>query len=233
LRDRPAEGAPRIRKVSTRRITVVVAASELPTWIAIALESLAATKASPVDRGIRDVPPRPGLYAIHGARETWEELQLGEPPDDRPLYVGKSESSLAGRDVTTHFGFTGANRTTSITGSSTVRRSVAALLHDSHGLRGMPRNPEKPGHFANYGLSRKQDQLLSNWMRERLRLANWPAPPECVGQLVEIEHAILIELLPALNLDKVKTPWKGKIDLIRDVLRREARAWPTVGPGNA
>lgn len=136
-----------------------MAAAQSKAWIAVALESLAATKATAVDREIREVPPRPGLYAIHSVSATWEELQLGAPPDERPLYVGKSESSLAGRDVTTHFGFTGAKRTTSVTGYSTVRRSIAALLHDSHGFRGMPRNPEKPGHFANYGLSRKHDEF--------------------------------------------------------------------------
>jgi len=42
-----------------------------------------------------DVPPRPGLYAVHGDASVWQELGLGEPTDARPLYVGKAERSLA------------------------------------------------------------------------------------------------------------------------------------------
>jgi hypothetical protein len=50
------------------------------------------------------VPHLPGLYAIYGGAAEWAELGLGHPPDDRPLYVGKSESNLADRDLRTHFG---------------------------------------------------------------------------------------------------------------------------------
>ena len=80
-------------------------------------------------------PPRSGT-----------QLGLGTPPDSRPLYVGKAEDSLVARDLRQHF-------TDGRTGSSTLRRSIAALLHDSMGLRGIPRNPQKPGYFSNYGLS--------------------------------------------------------------------------------
>jgi hypothetical protein len=45
----------------------------------------------------------PGLYAIYGAQDVWRELGLRDPPDDRPLYVGKAEDSLAASDVNTHF----------------------------------------------------------------------------------------------------------------------------------
>lgn len=91
------------------------------------------------------VPHVPGLYAIYGGLMEWADLGLGRPTDDRPLYVGKSESSLADRDLRTHFG-------NGRTGSSTVRRTFAGLLHDSLGLRGLPRNPARPERFANYGL---------------------------------------------------------------------------------
>jgi hypothetical protein len=64
------------------------------------------------------VPGRPGLYAIYGGATTWNELGLGEPPDGRPLYIGKAEDSLVTRDLKTHFG-------DGRTGQSTVRRSFA------------------------------------------------------------------------------------------------------------
>ena len=65
------------------------------------------------------------------------ELGLAKPPT-KPL-IGKSESSLAGTATSgTHFGYTDATRATSVTGSSTVRRSLAAL----HGSTVPWRTPE-------------------------------------------------------------------------------------------
>lgn len=70
------------------------------------------------------VPPSAGLYAINGEATVWRALGLGDPPDGRPLYVGKAERSLSGRGLGTHFA-------TGRTGPSTLRRSLAALLVSS------------------------------------------------------------------------------------------------------
>jgi len=59
---------------------------------------------APVSEAELYVPPRPGLYAIHGAAGVWRDLGLGDPPGDRPLYVGKAEDNLVSRDLKTHFG---------------------------------------------------------------------------------------------------------------------------------
>src|SRR5690606_21537157 len=96
----------------------------------------------------------PGLYAVHGDVSVWDELRLTRPVDARPLYVGKAEDSLAGRDVGTHFG-------TGRTGSSTLRRSLAALLRETLDLRAQPRNPANPGYFANFGLEPDGDERLT------------------------------------------------------------------------
>ena len=194
-------------------------------WGEQAVAALVAAQAKPVERGMESAPPRPGLYAVHAPTEVWLELGLGTPPDGRPLYVGKSESSLAGRDVGTHFGFASDDRETSVTGGSTLRRSFAALLHDSHGYRGIPRNPNKPSHFSNYGLDAGQDCELSAWMREWLLLACWAKPADCHGPLLPIERAVFERLRPPLNLRDVVTPWKPKLDAARRVMTAEARAW--------
>jgi hypothetical protein len=67
------------------------------------------------------VPRQPGLYAIHADADVWEQLGLALPPNPRPLYAGKAERSLAGRDINTHF-------VSGRTGSSTLRRVLAGLL---------------------------------------------------------------------------------------------------------
>jgi hypothetical protein len=195
----------------------------MPDWGGQAAAALAAAHARMVEVGLESAPPQPGLYAVHAPAEVWHELSLGSPPDHRPLYVGKSESSLAGRDVGTHFGFGAESRGTSVTGGSTLRRSLAALLHDSHGFRGVPRNPSKPSRFSNYGLAPRQDSELSQWMRERLLLACWAKPEDCTEPLAVVEGAVLRRLLPPLNLANVVTPWNPQIAAARRVLAAEAR----------
>ncbi len=162
------------------------------------------------------VPAAPGLYGFHGDGSVWRQLGLGSPPDDRPLYVGKSESSLAARDVRTHFA---AGRT----GSSTLRRTLAALLVDQLDLVACPRNPAKPGHFSNFGLEPEGDARLSRWMAEHLRLAVWPSPTGIV--LNDVETAVLQCLMPPLNLSKVATPWKPMISSARKEMAAGAASW--------
>lgn len=165
---------------------------------------------------------KPGLYAFYASASTWKDLGLGKPPDDRPLYVGKAENTLASRDVEGHFGMR-ERGVQSPTGSSTLRRSLAALLAHRRGYRGIPRNPAKPGNFSNFGLSAEHDDDLSAWMRGRLRLALWPH--DLAAALDGIETDVLGELQPPLNLDKVMTPWRGQVKGARKVLADQARDW--------
>lgn len=164
----------------------------------------------------------PGLYAFYASASTWSDLGLGRPPDSRPLYVGKAENTLASRDVEGHFG-TRERGAQSPTGSSTLRRSLAALLAAERGYCGMPRNPANPGHFSNFGLSPEHDDDLSAWMERRLRLALWPH--DVVADLDGIETDVLGEFVPPLNLDKITTPWRDQVKAARKVLAGEARAW--------
>lgn len=164
----------------------------------------------------KNIPRKPGLYAVFGTPIAWKELGLGRPPDARPLYVGKSESSLLARDINTHFG-------NGRTGQSTVRRSVAALLRGTLGLRGMPRNPVQPGYFANYGLSREDDEQLTSWMKRRLTLAVWaPARPVVLSP---VETSLIQQWAPPLNLTDVATRWTARIKAARKVMADEARTW--------
>jgi hypothetical protein len=162
------------------------------------------------------VPRQPGLYAINADADVWEELGLALPPDPRPLYAGKAERSLAGRDINTHFA-------SGRTGSSTLRRALAGLLAQPLALRAQPRNPAKPAYFSNFGLEAEGDERLTTWMHHRLRIATWAAPPD-VG-LGELETVVLKTLQPPLNLDKVSTPWRGAVSAGRARLAAQARVW--------
>src|SRR3954470_18321824 len=161
------------------------------------------------------VPKSPGLYAFYGDVRAWSDLGLDAGFDGQPLYVGKAERSLNGRDVGTHF-------TTGKTGSSTVRRSLAALLADNLGLVAVPRNLVKPDGSANFGLNAPSEKRLSAWMEERLLLSTWTRPEGII--LDEIETAVVHRLRPPLNLDKVGEPRRR----LREARRRMAdmaRAW--------
>ncbi len=171
----------------------------------------------PISQAANSVPSVPGLYAFHGGTEVWTQLQLGIPPDGRPLYVGKSEDSLLSRDVRTHSG-------TGKTGSSTLRRSFAALWASDLNLVAQPRNPLKPAYFANYGLEPDGDARLTAWMEEHLTLSVWPNVQGVV--LDELETAVLVQLQPPLNLNKVRPPWKEDVSQARRRLANDARRWP-------
>jgi predicted RNase H-like nuclease len=60
-------------------------------------------------------------------------------------------------------------------------------------------------------------------MLEHLRLAAWPSPVGVV--LDEIETAVLAQLMPPLNLDKVATPWRAQVRSGRRRLAAQAEAW--------
>lgn len=178
------------------------------------LDSLAGIKHLHAD-AVHLVPKEPGLYAFYGDDRAWAELELSPGFDDQPLYVGKAERSLNGRDVGTHFA---AGKT----GSSTVRRSLAALLVDEMSLVAVPRNLAKPDGSANYGLDAASEDSLSRWMEQRLSLATW-SKPEGVG-LDEIETDVLRRLRPPLNLNKVGEP-RTRLRAARQRMASAARAW--------
>jgi hypothetical protein len=162
------------------------------------------------------VPDARGLYAIHADKQAWRELGLGEPPDARPLYVGKAEESLLRRDVYQHFG-------DGRTGWSTLRRSLAALLRETLHLRAIPRNPTKPADFDRFGLDPNDDRKLTDWMRSRLGIATWC--PDATVVLRPAERELVGAWLPPLNLQGVRTPWSSQLSAARRFMADEARRW--------
>lgn len=182
--------------------------------IASALEALADTRHRRTDAADL-VPHSAGLYAFYGDDQSWSDLSLTRAFEDQPLYVGKAERSLNGRDVRTHF-------STGKTGSSTVRRSLAALLTGALDLNPVPRNLSKPDGSANFGLEAAGDARLSTWMEEHLSLATWVSPTGAV--LDEVETAVVRRLRPPLNLAKVGEP-RAELREARRRMATIARSW--------
>lgn len=139
-----------------------------------------------------------------------------------PLYVGKAERSLQAREFRTHFNAIAGCAAS--TGSSTVRRSFAALLAPSMGLRAMPRNPAKPGYFSNFALRPQDEVRLTAWMREALRLSVWPRPDGVTVPLRSIEGTIIDRWDPPINIVGVPTS-RQKLSEARSVLSAQAAAW--------
>jgi GIY-YIG catalytic domain len=195
--------------------------ADAPSIDALAAAACAALRVGrlPVDQALAGaVPDRPGLYAIYGRPSVWRDLRLGDPPDERPLYVGKAERSLVSRDLKTHFA-------TGRTGQSSPRRSLAALLADELKLIAMPRRPAnpEPRKWTHYSLEAPGDARLTEWMLAHLELAVW----ECPGgtPLASVESDVMRAWLPPLNLIGVTTPWTAVVRAARASLAQQAKRW--------
>lgn len=167
------------------------------------------------------VPSCPGLYAIYGDSRALSDLRIDAMPSSA-LYVGKAEESLARRDIRGHFA--ASPNAKAQTGSSTVRRSFAALLRQSLSLRGVPRNLANPGHFSNYGLLPEDDARLTAWMHEHLEIAVWPKPDALDEPLRQIEAAVIHLWTPPLNLTENPFPLP-RLKAERAAMAEEARRW--------
>jgi hypothetical protein len=170
---------------------------------------------SSLSEAMANVPSAPGLYALHADPATWRVLGLEERIGDSPLYVGKAEDGPASRDIDTHFAM-------GRTGSSTVRRSFAALLREPLKLRAVPRNPTEPGYFDNFALEAGGEERLTEWMLQHLTLSTWPKPAGT--RLRPVEVAVLKAWAPPMNLADVPRP----STLLKDARRHmadDARAW--------
>ena len=173
----------------------------------------------PVKEAPDHIPRTAGLYAIYSDHDAWGDLGY-DCRADTPLYIGKSEDDLVERDLATHFAVDTSKPAR--TGSSTVRRSFAALLRDRLNLRAVARNPAKPGHFAHYALTPEGDDRLTAWMHAHLSIAVWPAPMDLDITLKKLETAMLIAFDPLLNLTKAPHP-SPRLRAARKVMAAEAR----------
>lgn len=180
----------------------------------------------PISEAPDHVPAQPGLYAIHARPAVWQELGVDLLPST-PLYVGKAQKSLAGRDLRGHFA-AGPNAKAQ-TGGSTVRRTFAALLREQLNLSGVPRNMSRPERFANFGLEPDADERLTAWMHANLTLASWAAPAGLSSRsLTSIETTLIRDWRPPLNIANNPSA-SSRLRESRAVMAAQAAAWRPSG----
>lgn len=176
------------------------------------LQSLAQTR-RPVGSHA-DYPGRPGVYAL-ALRKHTSLADFGGP--GRVLYVGIAKESLRDRDMAQHF----ADRRT---GSSTLRRSLGAILKHDLSLVAIPRGVATDKHRCQkYRFDDDGERKLTKWMMENLELGYWCAPPLLsYDDLRDNELTTIMELHPTLDLDRRTRRYNPLADRLTE-LRRECQ----------
>jgi len=162
---------------------------------------------------------KPGIYAIGFTGDVFplESAQKNVKSGD-VIYIGKTEDGQSSRDKKTHF-------QSGSTGSSTVRRTLGALLREQLKLVPIPRsNTGKcDNRFVNYAFTPQGEERLTTWMEANLSLSFW----EFNGSFSELKKAeteIIMSVRPILNLAKNKfNSFKGEIISLRKVCANIAR----------
>lgn len=165
------------------------------------------------------LPAGRGLYAVWAPATAWMQLDVGKPVG-QPLYVGKAEKSLRHRVAGTHL-------RSGRTGSSTLRRTLAALLRADQQLIARPRNPERPAQVSNYGLDEASEQRLQTWIDQHLEVAVW-TPVDDQAALGRLEHAAIVAwpAPPPLNLSGLEpTAAATQIRIARREMADSAATW--------
>jgi hypothetical protein len=156
------------------------------------------------------IPEAPGIYLV------FTDAPIGvlrQPPEGRPVYIGKADDGLRRRLATEHH---------ADTGRSTLRRSLAALLKDELGLVCIPRPTRgeyKAVNFTNFSLDPASDAALTAWMERHLTFD--PKPSERPG---EEEGRLVAEICPALNITGCGNPFADTLKAGRKRCADEARA---------
>jgi hypothetical protein len=141
-----------------------------------------------------NLPSKPGIYAIFLNNDT---LLNSIPNCKKLLYLGKAEKSLKSRDYKTHFA-------TGKSGSSTVRRSLGALLKKELNLHAIPRSPkETKQDLYNYKFTEEGEINLTNWMKQNLLIGFFVYDPSHNDNisLRDFEGEMLSSTNPLLDLD--------------------------------
>ena len=147
---------------------------------------------------ITEFSDKPGIYAVHFMGNAFPVYAL-KPRDKEIIYIGKTEKSQASRDANTHFA-------TGKTGSSTLRRSIGALMQKGAKLKSIPRSTSEKNEkrFTNYMFDEQGEKLITDWMTKNLGLSFYEFS-DSVDELDGLETKLIRALKPMLNIDRKNT----------------------------
>lgn len=164
---------------------------------------------------------KPGIYAVLFCGTSFP-LKDYKPGIREIVYLGKTEKSQASRMLNTHF-------CSGRTGSSTIRRSLGALLRDELQLSPIPRNSVDfdAKRFSQFKLDEPSDERLSKWMQNNLSISflEYPKSP---NEIDSLETDLISQLKPIFNIDR-----KNTLNPYAAILKAERKATATIGFKNA
>ena len=136
-----------------------------------------------------DLPTAPGCYALVADPAVFGNLGFEAVYRQAVLYVGKSEDSVRNRVSRTHL-------LRDRTGSSTLRRSIGALLREDVNLQPQPRSPKRSQRdITNYKFDSAGEARLTDWIGANLRVIGLAA-----SDLAATENNLISKHRPPLNL---------------------------------
>lgn len=145
----------------------------------------------PFDK-IHEFSSNPGIYAV-GFTGNIFPFPAGEHIVNRDdiIYIGKTEKSQRSRDAETHF-------RSGRTGSSTLRRSLGAILRRQLNLRPIPRSYSEK-RMRDYKFIEESEKKLTDWMVNNLSLS-FVEILDGKRKLRAIERSVINDILPILNI---------------------------------
>jgi hypothetical protein len=162
-----------------------------------------------------DLPTVPGCYVLFVSSAGASSLAIGGFDANTALYVGKADDSIRKRVQQTHL-------VDGRSGSSTLRRSLGALLRETLLLRPVPRSLKRTDdkRFTNYAFDSESDRRLSVWIAANILVAAVPSPAPDVT-----ERELIVQLAPPLCLTLWDNPHRTRIKQLRATCAAMARAY--------
>lgn len=137
---------------------------------------------------------QPGIYAVLYFGKSKLLGAISGLKSGQIIYIGKTLSSQQSRDADTHF-------KSGKSGSSTVRRSIGALLREEMKFFPIPRGSGKTDmDTINYCFDEKSEEVLTSWMIDNLGLAFFEYPKSS-DEIRSLELKLLDKLFPVLNIE--------------------------------
>lgn len=177
---------------------------------------------------IKSFSERPGIYAFFyvGKDSGANKFPI---ETDTLIYIGKTESSQKSRDANTHF-------KSGKTGSSTVRKSLGAILAIDLDLKPIPRNDTdyKKGRKSHFKFDETSEERLTQWMMQNIAMTYYEFDGE-KDELDSLETNIIQSLIPPLNIDhkNPENPYATDIKRLRKncaSIANESKLLLTVSP---